>query len=67
MGGIVDGLDICPICGAVGVELCTEEDGQTVLDHWGRSASCTRPAAEWPAAPQLTAVPTPSAGPGVAA
>ena len=31
-------LDLCPICGAVGIELCAEEDGQTVLDHFGRPA-----------------------------
>jgi hypothetical protein len=28
--------DLCPICGASGGELCVEEDGQLVLDHWGR-------------------------------
>ena len=35
-------LDLCPICGAVGMELCAEEDGQTVLDHFGRPAQLTR-------------------------
>jgi hypothetical protein len=30
--------DECPVCGATGEELCTEEGGQTVLDHFGRSA-----------------------------
>jgi hypothetical protein len=28
--------DLCPVCGAAGLELCAEEDGQYVLDHWGR-------------------------------
>ena len=27
---------LCPVCGAVGGEPCVEEDGQYVLDHWGR-------------------------------
>ena len=35
-------LGLCPICGAVGMELCAEEDGQTVLDHFGRPAQLTR-------------------------
>ena len=35
-------LDLCPICGAVGLELCAEEDGQTVLDHFGRPAQLIR-------------------------
>ena len=30
-------VDLCPICGVSGGELCVEEDGQYVLDHWGRS------------------------------
>ena len=29
-------FDLCPICGAAGSALCIEEDGQYVLDHWGR-------------------------------
>jgi hypothetical protein len=29
-------VDLCPICGASGGELCVEEDGQFVLDHFGR-------------------------------
>jgi hypothetical protein len=60
-------LDLCPICGAGGMELCVEEDGQTVLDHWGRPATWTRPAVEWPADLRLTSVPIPLAGPAVAA
>jgi hypothetical protein len=28
--------DVCPICGASGMAPCAEEDGQYVLDHWGR-------------------------------
>jgi hypothetical protein len=70
MGTVIElenDLDLCPICGAAGMELCAEEDGQTVLDHWGRPATCTRPAVDESAAPQLTSVPTPSAGPAVAA
>jgi hypothetical protein len=35
-------LDLCPICGAVGMELCAEDDGQTVLDHFGRPAELIR-------------------------
>ena len=34
-------VDMCPICGVSGVELCVEEDGQYVLDHWGRSFTLT--------------------------
>ena len=34
--------DLCPICGAAGLELCAEEDGQYVLDHWGRPAEVAR-------------------------
>ena len=34
-------VDLCPICGVSGGEACVEEDGQYVLDHWGRSASLT--------------------------
>jgi hypothetical protein len=29
-------INVCPVCGATGAELCAEEDGQYVLDHWGR-------------------------------
>jgi hypothetical protein len=35
-------LDLCPICGAAGTALCIEEDGQYVLDHWGRPAQLIR-------------------------
>ena len=35
-------LDLCPICGAAGTALCIEEDGQYVLDHWGRPAQLPR-------------------------
>ncbi len=35
-------LDLCPICGAAGTALCIEDDGQYVLDHWGRSAEVAR-------------------------
>ena len=34
-------VDLCPICGVSGGELCVEEDGQYVLDHWGRSFTLT--------------------------
>jgi len=34
-------VDLCPICGVSGGELCVEEDGQYVLDHWGRSLTLT--------------------------
>ena len=36
-----DEVDLCPICGVSGGELCVEEDGQYVLDHWGRSFTLT--------------------------
>ena len=26
-------LDLCQICGAVGMELCAEEDGQTAVSY----------------------------------
>ncbi len=34
-------VDLCSICGVSGGELCVEEDGQYVLDHWGRSVTLT--------------------------
>ena len=34
-------VDLCPICGVAGGALCVEEDGQYVLDHWGRSFTPT--------------------------
>ena len=34
--------DLCPVCAAAGLELCAEEDGQYVLDHWGRPAELPR-------------------------
>ena len=34
-------VDLCPICGVSGGELCVEEDGQYVLDHWGRPFTLT--------------------------
>ena len=34
-------VDLCPICGVAGGDLCVEEDGQYVLDHWGRSFTPT--------------------------
>ena len=34
-------VDLCPICGVSGGELCVEEDGQYVLDHWCRSFTLT--------------------------
>jgi hypothetical protein len=34
-------VDLCPICGVSGSEACVEEDGQYVLDHWGRLSTLT--------------------------
>jgi hypothetical protein len=48
-------VDLCPVCGASGMEWCAEEDGQTVLDHWGRPATLPTTAEE------------PTGEPGVAA